>query len=853
MAWVERRVARTSQPQDQVGIDQNHPLAQYVTLAWSPKISPFVAHGRGLGTTSSGVAPSISTGLRGVTENKNQNGLEFTSTKPISTQGFTVLYIGNHSSEPWTVCAGSKSGTFRKWAGQYCVIGTNGRRQLSSAALPNNAVVIAGMRDTSNFMFYVNGVNSINQNTLGGETSGVDDKIQLFQSSVGDRSTATYWAAHSSLVVYFDRLLSDDHVKSLSANPWQIFEPEIQYQWVLDEPTPLDCRFIAEPVVRTSQPQDLVPLDPSSSFLSGRPLVVLVGGNPNNLVTGKPLTVIGTDSKTVKSIGLAHANNNTGEIGATIEALGTNDYVDFWFGHAVWDTSKEAFYIIGDYTGSAGTGVFIKHAQATNNVGIFNGVGLQNSGFLSVSGSRYCIVLVKNAGTLSLYIDGVLRTSVSAQSPAQSNWAIGNVGLNQGATFRTPAETFLAGRIGYTSWSPQQVKSFSDNPWQIFETETKYNWYHDVAKISPGKRSMRVNNVRTTQPQDMVGIDWGNPATKGLVRFANAGFAANGFLVDSCNPRITYSSTSPSLTFNGGGKSLANNSTVVWIGSSSEGQGSIGTGDASFVFGGVDGSNNTSQYFCQLGTQTSAAGNVYVGDRSGNVSALNVFGGVLSVAPIANHIPFRLETTVIVRRSGVCHFWMNGAYLGAANNTSSFGDFPFSLGSVSGNQRSVNFGGLYTLALSDSVAKSLSDNPWQIFEPETHSIWYAELTLPRIVYPNTDVATGGWVSSTGGALYSTLDEAVPEDADYISVNSVSSCTMRLEATAYPGMANQSLSYRASSTQGSFLTIRLSQRNTVIMTRTHQLTGLNTLYTQTLTPEEIALIGDGAIDVTISTS
>ena len=168
-------------------------------------------------------------------------------------------------------------------------------------------------------------------------------------------------------------------------------------------------------------------------------------------------------------------------------------------------------------------------------------------------------------------------------------------------------------------------------------------------------------------------------------------------------------------------------------------------------------------------------------------------------------------------------------------------------------QGRIYLANVYGTGKTDAQAKSLADNPWQIFEPETHSIWYAELTLPRIVYPNTDVVTGDWVSSTGGALYSTLDEVTPDDADYISVNSVSSCTMRLEAAAYPGMPSQALAYRASSTQGSFLTVTLSQSNTVIMTRTHQLTGLNTLYTQTLTPEEIALIGNGAIDVTLSTS
>jgi len=251
--------------------------------------------------------------------------------------------------------------------------------------------------------------------------------------------------------------------------------------------------------------------------------------------------------------------------------------------------------------------------------------------------------------------------------------------------------------------------------------------------------------TRTAQPQDAVGIDWSNVIAKGLVRFGNAAYASQGFLADSANPKITYSSSVPGLSTNGCGKSVAKNLTVVWVGSSSEGQGGIGTGDATFVFGGVNRSNSTTQYFCQIGGQSSVAGNVFVGDRAGSLSALSVFGGTLSVAPVAGHVAGRFETTVIVRRSGVSHFWMNGAYLGSASNTSGFGNFPFSLGSSNGgSQRDTNFGGLYTLALSDADAQSMSQNPWQIFEPEVERIWIS------------DYVTTGGITQVQSALARTV-------------------------------------------------------------------------------------------------
>jgi hypothetical protein len=147
---------------------------------------------------------------------------------------------------------------------------------------------------------------------------------------------------------------------------------------------------------------------------------------------------------------------------------------------------------------------------------------------------------------------------------------------------------------------------------------------------------------------------------------------------------------------------------------------------------------------------------------------------------------------------------------------------------------------------------SLSANPWQLFALQRNLISYANVSLPTLGRPAADISSGAW-TSTAGTLSAAVNESVASDADFISVASGSTCEMVLDNTAFPGGTSQTLSYRASSTNASTLTVILKQGVTIIMTRTHALTPTITLYTQTLTSGEIATIIAGAISVTLTSS
>lgn len=164
---------------------------------------------------------------------------------------------------------------------------------------------------------------------------------------------------------------------------------------------------------------------------------------------------------------------------------------------------------------------------------------------------------------------------------------------------------------------------------------------------------------------------------------------------------------------------------------------------------------------------------------------------------------------------------------------------------------------MFSRELLAPEVKSLSDNPWQIFASDSKALWSpaaeASVTLPTLVQPNSTTTPGAWTATGAATLHGAINEVTPSDAEYISVNSASTTELLLAEAAYPGTSNQTLAYRASSVYGSSLTVTLKQGATTIMSRTHALTITDTLYTQTLTSGEIALITAGPISVVLTTS
>ena len=121
--------------------------------------------------------------------------------------------------------------------------------------------------------------------------------------------------------------------------------------------------------------------------------------------------------------------------------------------------------------------------------------------------------------------------------------------------------------------------------------------------------------------------------------------------------------------------------------------------------------------------------------------------------------------------------------------------------------------------------------------------------------PASDTSNSGWTASTGSDLYAMLDEVTPDAADYIVATSVGAvCELALTTTGYPGTASQVLKFRASSSTGNSVIVRL--RNTggaTVRSQTQLLTATDTEYSIGLTAGEIAAITSGALSVQLESA
>ncbi len=214
--------------------------------------------------------------------------------------------------------------------------------------------------------------------------------------------------------------------------------------------------------------------DLSGEFLSGGTVqALLIGtGFRYNVADRKPTVISGSvipypaqGGQAALSLGVA------GDLSCTTEAVGGSIYFDFWHGiyYGGGNTPANA-YIFGDYNGSAGTGLAAKHSGIGYRWGWFNGGTLEDSGEELAAGTLQTFVITRDTinGSQKIYRNGkLIFTSVASSVAMQANFTVGSVGRNQYPTFGCESSVLLAGRVRFRSLSENQVKRFSENPWQI--------------------------------------------------------------------------------------------------------------------------------------------------------------------------------------------------------------------------------------------------------------------------------------------------------------------------------------------------------------------------------------------------
>jgi hypothetical protein len=80
---------------------------------------------------------------------------------------------------------------------------------------------------------------------------------------------------------------------------------------------------------------------------------------------------------------------------------------------------------------------------------------------------------------------------------------------------------------------------------------------------------------------------------------------------------------------------------------------------------------------------------------------------------------------------------------------------------------------------------------------------------PRYARPASDIGAGNWLPSSGADLYAMLDEATPDDSDYIYTTTAGACEIALGAVEDPETSSgQAVRYQVWSIDGAGVTVRL---------------------------------------------
>lgn len=352
--------------------------------------------------------------------------------------------------------------------------------------------------------------------------------------------------------------------------------------------------------------------------------------------------------------------------------------------------------------------------------------------------------------------------------------------------------------------------------------------------------------TRTSQPQELVGIDWRNPLTNELAGCLLAGRTvdlASNESASVSNLLVVESGLSAVTTAPGIPIGLSTPRTMVFVGNILSSTGSnpnFCTADGAYW---SSSSNNGGFYFYRVHTSSKISIGAWNNNSLELVGPVHPIGKPLCISGVF--------------ASGTLTGYIDGVSFGAKAVPAGIkpGNGLFNSGSVDWGETTGQLGLIFHRGLSAAEIKSLSDNPWQIFEPIEETICIPDgvsVTLPTLVQPTSTTSAGAWTATGAATLHEAIDEATYSDADYISVAAASTCELVLADSAFP-TGNVSLAYRALSSTGDTLTVTLKQGATTIMTRTHALTGTATLYTQALTAGEVAAIVAGPITCTLTSS
>ena len=234
MAWVERRVTRTTQPQDAVGIDWSNVFGRDLLFAETP------SNRRGGEKTQ-----PVRGGMAYVSDGTSASNFSFPI--PQTTLGdFTMFFVGKGLTSNVSGCGFSLSGpsslsyndpaslmievydNTNKWGFDGVTIGTD--RAIFDNDQQEHVVML--VRSNTDMLLYLDG-KYVGVAGLASGGSITVDRVKLFHKALLNIDTPPA-GSYAKTYGVIPRFVSAMEAKAFSDNPWQIFEPEVERIWISD-------------------------------------------------------------------------------------------------------------------------------------------------------------------------------------------------------------------------------------------------------------------------------------------------------------------------------------------------------------------------------------------------------------------------------------------------------------------------------------------------------------------------------------------------------------------------------------------------------------------------------------------
>jgi len=232
--------------------------------------------------------------------------------------------------------------------------------------------------------------------------------------------------------------------------------------------------------------------------------------------------------------------------------------------------------------------------------------------------------------------------------------------------------------------------------------------------------SLIIKRPWTSQPQVAVGVNWGNPITKGLIDVAWMGVGGPKELVSNTNSIVTGSRVVTS-----GGISFIRDTSITaasWSYSPVDTRFQVSDNVTMLTFGTVPRTGTTSSYTGFFGS----GGGYYIGNRYGVGNIYGRAGGI--TIDRASLWKDKLAVRGLTYSSPHLNLYENGSVvetLGGGGNitTGAYDSVQINNAANSTPQDTTLWAAFWGRILSDAEHRSIAANPWQLFQPLSRQIW----------------------------------------------------------------------------------------------------------------------------------